>query len=44
MDSSDTSCKDGNARKKTCLIKLELYINVYNFENFLFSIVGSLPK
>jgi len=42
--SSEPPWKDGNARKKTCLIKLELYITVYNFENFLFSIVGSLPK
>ena len=36
--SKDHSCKDGNARFttvsfKVCLIKYELDINVYNFEN-----------
>ena len=32
------------AMANACLIKYELDINVYNFENWLFLLVGSLKK
>ena len=47
--SRDTTCKDDNNRfttipQKLCLVNFEWDINVYHFENWLFSIVDSLQK
>ena len=36
--------KNGNVRFTLCLIKHDLHLNVYNFENCLFSTMVSLQK